>query len=648
MLAVGGVLAAGATPAAASDPVGFGPSPVVDEAGVLGDRLGEVEEAIDRAADASGRQLFVAFVDEFENPQAASEWADQTAAQNNMGKEDYLLAVAVDGRAYYLSADAEASLDAAKIDGISQNDIEPKLRDEDWAGAAIAAADAIGDTGGGWGWGLFWAIVVIAAIAVVIWLIVRSQRKKQTPAGGADAAALPLDELRRRAGGALVQGDDAIKTSEEELGFAVASYGEVATAPFAEAIETAKAKIREAFGLQQRLDDAEPDTDEERRAWYTRILELTAEADRALDEQAERFDQLRSLEQNAPKELERVAAALAAAEGETGPAAERLAKLGGAYTASALASVADNPAQAEDRVAFARTELDAARTALEQDDTSEAAVHIRAAEEAVDQARLLAQAVERLEHDLGEADGAIDAGLTDLDADVQTARTLQDPEAGPLAERTAGEADAIRTARAAAGRDPLALVRRLQAADQQIDRLIERARTAQANADRARARLGQSLTAARTQVQQAEDFIVARRGAVGAEARTRLSEAGRLLAQAEQLQTSDPSAAVGAADRAASLAGQALELARQDVGGFGGGPGGGLGGGYGGGRGGGGDLGAILGGILIGGAMGGFGGGGRSSGGGFGGGRGGFGGGRSPGSFGGGGTRGRRGSGGRF
>ena len=153
------------------------------------------------------------------------------------------------------------------------------------------------------------------------------------------------------------------------------------------------------------------------------------------------------------------------------------------------------------------------------------------------------------------------------------------------------------------------------------------------------------------QVSAAEDYITARRGAVGADARTRLAEAGASLVHAQQLQGIDPQQALAYAQRANQLAAQAIQFAQQDVGSFERNQGGGGGGGN--------VAGAVLGGILINSLLGG-GGGGRGRGGGFGGGGfgGGFGGGgrpsggrsgggRSSGSFGGGGTRSRRG-GGRF
>ncbi|MRG61729.1 hypothetical protein GE115_17870 [Agromyces sp. CFH 90414] len=661
-----------ASPAFAEDPVSFGASPVVDTAGVLGGDLADVEQAIDEAAERSGRQLFVAYVPTFTNPESAVEWAADTAIANNLGDEDYLLAVAVDGRAYYLSAANEASLSADEVQRISLEVVEPELVDEDWAGAAIAAADAIagGGSGGGPGWGFIWFLVIAGVIVVgVVLLLAWRKRRRNAGAGagtggaGAPAPEVPLDELRRQAGGALVGADDAIRTSEEELGFAVASYGEEATAPFREALAAAKAKVAEAFGLQQRLDDAEPDTDAQRREWYGGILRLTGEADAALDEQAARFDELRDLERNAPQELERVRRAASQAAAHVAPASQRLDALRAQYADSALAAVADNPAQAESRLGFARAAIDEASAALGAGRAGEAAVAIRAGEEAVDQATALSGAIERLAGDLAAADQAVAAGVADLDRDVAEAGANPEGGLAELARSTAAEAAAIRDGLAQPRRDPLALHARVERANAAIDAAIGSVRAAAEQAARVAAQLDRSLVTARAQVQAAEDYLVARRGAIGAEARTRLAEAGRHLALAEQARGTDPAAALGDAQRAETLAAEAMRLAQQDVGGFGGlggpaaGPGGQGGWGAPTGGGGGGDLfGAVLGGILINSVLGG-GGGGGGFGGGFSGGGGGrsragfggsFGGGRSAGSFGGGGTRGRRGSGGRF
>ncbi|MGR0220290.1 TPM domain-containing protein [Agromyces sp. ZXT2-6] len=652
----------------AEDPVSFTDSPVVDTADALSAaELADVEAAIERTADANGRQLFVAYVDEFTNPADAAAWATDTANANNMGTEDYLLAVAIEGRAYYLSAAQDASLSQDDTDRISIEEVEPELRDGDWAGAAVAAAEALGGgaDGGAFGSGFLWILLIGAGVVVVIAIVLARRRRRQAAVGapgipGGSGAApaeppVPIEELRRRAGSALVQADDALKTSEEELGFATAGFGEEAAAGFRSALEAAKSKVREAFTLQQRLDDHEPDTEAQQREWYAGILSLTAEAEGMLDEQADRFDALRDLEQNAPQALARIEAAARSAEDGIAPAAQRLQALGAQYAASALAPVADNPEQARARISFARGAMAEANAALQRGESGAAAVEIRAAEEAVDQARLLSAAVEKLAADLVEADRAAATGVDDLEADVRTARSMPDPALAGLADRVEAEAAAIRTELARAGRSPLELTARVDRVNAEIDRAVQGSRDAQVQAQRTRAELDRTLLAARTQVQAAEDYLVARRGAIGSEARTRLAEAGRLLVEAQSHAVPDPARALATAQRAEQLAGQAMSLAQQDVSGFGAGmpAGGGMFGGQPA-RGGGGDVfGAVLGGILINSMMGGGGGGGMFGGsgggrrtGGFGGG--GFGGGRSPGSFGGSATRSRRGSGGRF
>ncbi|WP_308799713.1 TPM domain-containing protein [Agromyces silvae] len=666
--AVAGGLTIGA-PAFAEDPVSFGQSPIVDTVGALGGQTAEVERAIGEAADRSGRQLFVAYVDEFTNPEAADAWAADTAIANGLGDEDYLLAVAVDGRTYDFSVADQASLSDDEVRRIAQEVVEPRLRAEDWAGAAIAAAEALaGDTGGsGWVWGLIWFLVIAGAIVVVVVLVVaRRKRRGGGPGAAPEVPQVPLEELRRQAGGALVAADDAIRTSKEELGFAIASYGDEATQPFRAAVQAAEAKIAEAFALQQRLDDAEPDTEAQRREWYGGILRLTGEADAELDAQAERFDELRALERNAPAELERVRREIDEAAARVAPARDRLTALRERYAETATAPVADNVAQAESRLAFAREAADGAGTALDENRPGEAAVEIRAAEEAADQAVVLTGAIERLAADLAAAEQAVAAGVADLESDVRTAQA--DASLAQIAQTTAAEAASLRAALAEPRPDPLALQARVEQANAGIDGAIGAAREAAERAIRAAAQLDRSLLAARAQLQAAEDYLVARRGAVGAEARTRLAEAGRVLALAEQGRAGDPAAALGNAQQAERLAAEAMRLAQQDVGGFdggwgGGAPAGGMMPGTGRGASGGDLFGAVLGGILIDQVLGG----GRSRGGGFGGGGGGFGGfggggggrrsggfggsfggGRSAGSFGGGGTRGRRGSGGRF
>jgi hypothetical protein len=192
-------------------------------------------------------------------------------------------------------------------------------------------------------------------------------------------------------------------------------------------------------------------------------------------------------------------------------------------------------------------------------------------------------------------------------------------------------AQSIRTELTESRPDPFLALRRLEHVDVRLSTALANIRDAAGRAERARVMLEQAIPAARAEISAVTNFITTRRGAVGSDARTRLNEAERHLAQAMELSNTDPVAALTAAQQADALAEQAGQMANDDVDAWSQpnfGPAGVSMGGLGG---------AVLGGILLEGMLGGARGGQGGSGGGFGGG---FGwGGRIPGSFGGPGTR---------
>ncbi|MGB4779511.1 TPM domain-containing protein, partial [Microbacterium sp.] len=454
---------------------------------------------------------------------------------------------------------------------------------------------------------------------------------------------------------ALVQTDDAIKTSEQELGFARAQFGDATAREFENALTQAKQDLDEAFALKQRLDDGVPDAEADTRAWNVRIIQLCEHANTELDEKAATFDELRGLEQNAPEALAHITQLHTKVAGESAAAAAALTALQRSYAPSALETVADDPEQARQRLDFAAEQLADARQRLSAGETGAAAVGIRAAEDAVGQAELLHNAIAKLGADLAKAETDAAALVTDIETDLATASALPDPDGrlAPVVAATRQQLTAAQGLLAGSAKQPLPALQGLDKANREIDAMLAGVRDAQERAARAQRQLGSVMTQAQAQVSAAEDFITSRRGAIGSDARTRLAEAGAALVQARQVQQSDPDQALQHAQRANQLAAQAIQNAQHDVGAFSGG--GMFGGGSSGRSGGGNMMGAVLGGIVInsllsGGSRGGggFGGGGRS-GGGFGGSFGGGGsrGSMSPGSFGGGGTRSRRG-GGRF
>lgn len=609
---------------------------VTDEAGVLSSSETEaVNTRLSELAQDEGGDLFVVFVDSFSDPSDSTAWADETAVQNNLDIDQYLIAVAVDDSQYAISADSNGPLYDGDIDRVLQA-MQSGLSQGDWDGAVIAAADAFpGQSGAADGSGIIWIVVlliVIFAVVLIIVLAVRSRRRKtqqttqaRIPDPNDPYASASDEELETQAGSALVHADDAITSSRQELGFAVAQYGDDSTQQFTQVIEAAQAKVAEAFSLKQKIDDEVPDAPEQRRAWHIRIIQLCDEADDLLNENIDAFEQLRQLEAEAPQALERIRVRRATAEQKLATVEPALAMLAQRYDTAALATVTDNSYQAQQRLALADSEIAEAAAAIGAGKNGEAAFSIRTAEEAVEQSEHLVDAVASLGANLAAVEKQAGALITDLEADLAAAGAMPDAQGqlAPIVARTRSNIEAARTHLQGTARNPQAALNALTAANTEIDGALGTARAASEQAQRAARMLEQRLIQAQAQIAAANDFINTRRGVIGATARTRLSEAGAAYSEAVAAQNSDPALALERATRAYTLASDALSYARSEVDTFNsGGWSGGLGGGYGSGynnRGS--DLGgAILGGILgglFGGGGGGGGGGGWTSGGGW-------------------------------
>ncbi|PZF81127.1 TPM domain-containing protein, partial [Jiangella anatolica] len=548
---------------------------ITDRAGALsGDDDQRIQAAFDRLTDESGLQMFVVYVDSFDGADGQT-WANDTATASGLGTDDILLAVAVEDRSFGISVTDELDLTDDQLDDVRQDDIRPRLSDEDWAGAAIAGADgyreaATGEDSGGSATPWVVGGLAVAGVGAAGWYVLRRRRQAAATAGtgqpGDELAGLSLDELDKRASSALVEIDDALKTSEQELGFAQAQFGMEATTEFSELLATAKTRVGEAFTLRQRLDDSEPETEPQARAMTTQIIVICREVSDDLDAQAEAFDKLRDLHARAPQVLDETGQRADEVEQRLPAAKTQLEQLALSYPPAALASVSGNPDQAGRLLTAAREAVAAGKRSLETDDRTAAVAQARAAEDAVAQAATLLDAVDGAKEELETAGRRIGAAIESVSQDIADAARLapSDP-AITAASATAQQAVATGQAAVQSG-DPLAALRQLAEAETKLDDLLVPVRAAAAEAERARTALAETVGRVTSQVKAVNDFIETRRGAVGTEARTRLSEAARYLAQGQSLAASDPAAALEAVGRADELSRQAQQLAEQDVG----------------------------------------------------------------------------------
>ncbi|PWJ52786.1 Uncharacterized membrane protein YgcG, contains a TPM-fold domain [Quadrisphaera granulorum] len=669
-------------------------SAITDSAGVLDEAA--TQQQLETLRDAAGIDLYVVFVDSFDG-ESGPDWARRTAQASGLSGSDVLLAVAVQERSFGYEGFTGGRLSESQVDAVMNNDVKPRLADNDWNGAVTAAVNGLGRAadssggsntsggsdgsgtsgdGGSSGSGFPTGLVIVGVVLVlgvgllVLGLISSAARKRRRagfaggPGGAPQPPPIPLPELERQASAAVVAADDALDGSAAELGFARAEFGDEATAPFVAAVERARAELAQAFAIQRRLADpagstdatghSRPLDDDTRRALLEQQLQHAEAADAALDEQAEAFEALRDLQRRLPELLPALEADRARLAARLPDATRQLQDLEARYAAAAVSSVADDDEQATRLLDLAAQRLATARDRQASGADGEAAVAVQAVRDALRQTAELLDAVDALARDLQQSVDALPRALAELDADLAEARAVLAAGGGASSSDLAGAVgrgeQATTAARTDGSRDPQTALRRVHEADAALDAALAGAREEGQRTARARAQLEQALPAARAEVTAARALLRTRRGAVGGSARALLAGAEEQLATAEQLAGTDPVRALAAAQQADSMAERAQREADDDLGSWSGWGGGapssnrygtryGSGGSFEGAV-----IGGILGGILSGGGdgrSGGFGGsgswGGGSDGGGFGGG-GSFGGGSDSGSFGGGGN----------
>lgn len=559
------------------------PNQITDTSGVLNSgQVDDVQAAIDQLREDHQIELWVAFVPDF-NEMGGQAWAEKTATKSTLGSNAVLLAVATTEAAYYLDVPSNlTNITQSEIDSIKSNSLEPALADDDWAGAAIATAGALGDANNKNG-GMSVSTLLIGGGAVIVGtggVVLYSRRRKTTqdkatldaakniaPDDIAGLNALPLPTLDERAKEMLVETDNAITASAEELELARSEFGDSAVAPFAQAFDKAKSTLAGAFGVRQKLDDAIPESPEQRRQMLIDIISSCGLADRELDARVEEFDTMRDLLINAPARLDALTQAVVALSVRLPESEAVLTALKNQFPAPTLAPVASNVTMASERLTLAEQSIEQGRdaVALPAGKQGAAVTAIRTAEAALDQARKLLDGVDHAADDIRNAITTLPDAMEDVQRGISAADSYLAQGGERLATAKAAAQAALAHAQTSKESDPLGAFNQIVAADAQLDALLAEAQEQKQQLERAQQRLAQDISAAQAQVTAAGDFLGTRRGVIGAEARTRYAEAQRHLQAAQQLQSSDPSKALQHAQAATTLATHALRAAQNDV-----------------------------------------------------------------------------------
>ncbi|MEV0173470.1 hypothetical protein AB0I00_20430 [Streptomyces sp. NPDC050803] len=391
----------------------------------------------------------------------------------------------------------------------------------------------------------------VAAVAVAGYGYVRRTRRarsRTTPGGAPVRVPGPAPgELDERSVALLVEADDWVRTSREELSFTEALSGTDAVAPWARAVRDAEAELAAAFHIRRRYDNGVPEDDSSRRHALAGIVGRCEEVGRRLDAEAAGFDQLRGLEGGVGEALGVAETWFRESAARTGGADASLVDLGKRYGPSAVAGVTGYVEQAKDRLVFATSRLNQSRQSADRGETERAIGSLRAAEGAVAQAAVLVDGIDRLAVELAAAADLVAPALTGAEAEIAGAREPRgDVPVGELHARIA-HADAalaaVREEVTGGPYDPLGALRRI------VEGVAPLAGGRAGVVGAAASLVARSATAA------ADDCIATHRGAVGGPARVLLAEAQRLLGSPvlADLRTAD------------TLGRRARDLAEQDV-----------------------------------------------------------------------------------
>jgi uncharacterized membrane protein YgcG/predicted nucleic acid-binding Zn-ribbon protein len=569
VLTVGVLLAS----TAAGQPPFRVPDYVTDNAGVLsqGQRI-QVENAVNQLYNDKRIRLWVVYVDTFSG-QDAVNWTQQTRRLSDIGGQDAILAVATQDRTYAFLPPTTAP-GGVDVTSLRTNEIEPKLRQSDWAGAGIAAANGLNamssstssDAHISW-FGVLVAFAVLALAILLVWLWLRRRRRKRREAEFAAArrvdpadpnalASVSIDALDDLSKSIVVDVDNAVRTSDNELVLAVEEFGPEQTEP---------------FNVRQILDDAVPETTQQRRDLLTRVVVAAAKADRELDAQREAFEQLRDLVINAPSRLDALTQQMVDVTARIAPSEQALAALHKQYSDSALASVAGDVETAKQRLAFADQNITNARTLVSRPAGRQAGLvdSIRAAESALGQARTMLDAIDSAGTDINRAIATLPSAIADIQQGVNQAGTLlaqgNTPHPTELGAARDAAVKAVADAQSTGAGDPLGAFTKLTQADAELDRLLATIAEEREATERLSRACDQALFTAQSRVKGVSDFIDTRRGSIGPEARTRLAEAVRQLQAAQDKRSVDLNEAIAYANGASMLAAQAQDMANADV-----------------------------------------------------------------------------------
>lgn len=415
------------------------------------------------------------------------------------------------------------------------------------------------------GMSVMFLLLVGGVIAIAIGVARSSRRNRlaaqQAAQVDAESAARAAQEANRQ----LLSADEQVRTATDELNFARAQFGLNSTDEFARAIEAGKAAVSRGFSAQAQMNSATAPAEQLRLA--TAIMrDLGANMNPLSTIQAS-FATKRAEQASLPERIAEARERLAEELTDLERAKSELSSISTLYPAQMLASLQDNPEQAEALLTSARSALDTAEASAPTD-RAHAASALDTALRALTMANHQTDAIFSAKSDLDAIRDRLVAAISSISSDITDVNELNtDPAVfNPL---VADAHAAIAEAQAALANtgDPLAALEHLRMSEATLDAALEPLRTKEEAYEKARTAAEAQISLADSAVSQAERYVQGRRGAIDLELRSTLNNAETALSTARRSLEDDPEAASTHAMNARALADSVMATPIQNFGG---------------------------------------------------------------------------------
>ena len=388
----------------------------------------------------------------------------------------------------------------------------------------------------------FFFTVLILLPIILITAIARLQRKtRKTVVGTQEQRRVQstLDLARM-----LLDADDVVRASEDEIEFARAQFGPDAVVSFSSAIDNARALVSRGFALQRGNEDgSNPVSTQEMNDFINR---LNAAMNQLVQER-QSFTERRNKEANIGEQVSDLLESIAQTRNQISQAQMDLQTLKLAYSAEAIASLIGRPDQA--RALLDQAETSAKEALAAQQSGQNAYETLEVARRALALARHQLESITQAPDQLARSSELLTAAIGSITSDISDVTRLKaDPVAfKPLVDSAQAAISGGHAAQNGQG-DPLAALESLRLAEAALDEALAPLRSAEERAQRAQSGIEALLSQADSEVARANQHVTSHGSLVGFDARSQLSFARSALQNAHSFhnQGNDESAAAQA------------------------------------------------------------------------------------------------------